>query len=171
MRIKRRNANVARYGASHLPVSSRFEHKLSVWPKLSWSSISGYILAPLVIGHAVANRTIPWIYDGGSSGVGLQFVSHGFAKHPFVATTGYTALVAVGVGHFVWGIARWNNWIPVGRDKTAKRRWWTINGITATVTALWLAGGLGIVGRGGKAEGWIGQGYDVLYSKIPLVKL
>lgn len=103
--------------------------------------------------------------------MGLGFVSHGFAKHPFIANTGYAALIAIGVGHFVWGIAQWNGFTPVGSDKKAKRRWWTINGIAAGVMALWMAGGLGVVGRGGLSEGWLGKGYDALYAKIPLVKL
>jgi len=34
-----------------------------------------------------------------------------------------------------------------------------------------MAGGLGVVGRGGRAEGWVGKGYDVIYSRIPLLKL
>jgi hypothetical protein len=34
-----------------------------------------------------------------------------------------------------------------------------------------MAGGLGVVARGGKADGWVATGYDALYSKIPLVKL
>lgn len=147
------------------------ESRLKVWPTVSWSSISGYILAPLVLGHAFVNRTLPWIYEGGSSGVGLGFVSHGFAKHPFVATVGYAGLIGVGVGHFVWGIARWNNLVPVGNDKKARRRWWVINGITLAVTALWMAGGLGVIGQGGKSDGWIGKGYDNLYSKIPFLDL
>jgi hypothetical protein len=132
--------------------------------------MTGYILTPLVLGHAFTNRLLPWIYEGGSSSVGLQFVSHGFAKHPFLAWTGYTALVTVGVAHFVWGISRWNNWTPVGNDKKAKKRWWTISGITAALASLWL-GGLEVMARGGKADGWIGKGYDVLYSKVPLLKL
>ena len=171
LRINRRNANLKRYGASHLPITTRFEQGLKVWPTLSWSSRSGYVLLPLVLGHAFVNRTLPWIYEGGSSSVGLQYVSHGFAKHPFLAWTGYMALISIGVGHIVWGIARWTNWTPTGTDKKAKRRWWTINGITAAVMSLWMAGGLGVVGRGGRASGWVGQGYDVLYSKIPLLKL
>ena len=103
--------------------------------------------------------------------MGLGFVSHGFAKHPFIAWSGYMALVTIGVGHFVWGVARWQSFTPVGSDQKAKRRWWTINGVWAGVTALWMAGGLGIVGRGGLSEGWVGKGYDALYSKIPLVIL
>lgn len=171
LRINRRNANLKRYGAGHLPISKRLEQRLKVWPAVSWSSMSGYILTPLVVGHAFVNRTLPWIYEGGSSDVGLGYVSHGFAKHPFLAWTGYAALVGVGVGHFVWGVAKWQNWAPVGNDKKAKRRWWTINGIAIGIAALWMAGGLGVVGRGGMSDGWVGKGYDVMYSRVPLLKL
>ncbi|KAJ5035085.1 uncharacterized protein L3040_008346 [Drepanopeziza brunnea f. sp. 'multigermtubi'] len=171
LRIHRRNANVARYGASHLSTSERFQQGLKVWPAVSWSSLTGYVLTPLVLGHSFVNRLLPWIYEGGSSSVGLGFVSHGFAKHPFVAWTGYSALVGAGAAHIVWGIARWNGWVPVGKDKKARRRRWAINGIAAAVTALWMAGGLGVVGRGGLTEGWIGRGYDEVYSKVPLVNL
>ncbi|KAK0105385.1 hypothetical protein ONS95_004240 [Cadophora gregata] len=171
LRIHRRNANLARYGAANLSVADRFQKGLRIWPKMSWSSLSGYVLTPLVLGHSFVNRLLPWIYEGGSSSVGLGFVSHGFAKHPFVASTGYAALVAVGAGHFVWGIARWTGWIPVGSDKQAKRRWWTINGIAVALGALWMAGGLGVVGRGGLEGGWIGRAYDDIYSKVPLVNL
>ena len=129
------------------------------------------MLAPLVIGHAIINRTLPWVYEGGSSSVGLGFVSHGFAKHPAIAWTGYTALVGVASAHFVWGAAKWNGWVPVGTTKKAKRRWWLLHGVSIALAALWMAGGLGVVGRGGKADGWIGKNYDVLYSKVPLVKL
>lgn len=171
LRIHRRNANLARYGASTISVSSRLEKRLKVWPAVSWSSLSGFVLAPLVIGHAFTNRLLPWIYEGGSSGVGLGFVSHGFAKNPIVSWTGYVAMIGVAAGHFVWGVARWNGWVPVGNSKKAKRRWWTINGISAGLAALWMAGGLGVVARGGKADGWVGKGYESLYSHIPLLKL
>lgn len=170
LRIHRRNANIARYGAANISTSKRFETRLRVWPAISWSSLSGYFLAPLVLGHAFANRMLPWIYEGGSSGVGLSFVSHGFAKHRTFAVTGYMALIATGVGHFVWGIARWNGWVPIGNDKNAKRRWWTLNVISAAVTTLWVLG-MGVIARGGKSEGWVGKAYDELYSKIPLLKL
>lgn len=171
LRVHKRNANVARYGAAQVQVSKRFEDRLELWPPLSWISSAGYTLTPLVVGHAFANRLLPWIYEGGSSSVGLAFVSHGFARHPVVAWVGYMGLVGVAAGHFVWGAAKWRGWLPRGGDKKARRRWWTINAIAASLAGLWMAGGLGVVGLGGTAEGWIGKGYDDLYSKIPLVKL
>jgi hypothetical protein len=169
LRIQRRNANLVRYGAANLPIRARLEQRLKVWPTVSWNSLSGYVLAPLVIGHAVVNRMIPWIYEGGSESVGLGYVSHGFAKHPFVSWVSYAALVSVASAHFVWGAAKWNGWIPVGTTKKAKRRWWSIHAVTVAVATLWMSGGLGVVGRGGLADGWIGKNYDALYSKIPLV--
>jgi hypothetical protein len=80
-------------------------------------------------------------------------------------------LVGIAAGHFVWGIARWNGWVLWGNDKKAKRRWWVINGAAVTAAGLWMAGGLGIVARAGKADGWVGKGYDELYAKVPLLKL
>ena len=138
---------------------------------MSWTSASGYILAPLVLTHAFVNRILPWVYEGGSSGVGLGYVAHGFARHPAIAWTGYVALVATASGHIVWGAARWNGWVEAGNGEKAKRRWWVINGVAVALAGLWMAGGLGVVGTGGLSEGWIGKGYDVLYSKVPLVKL
>lgn len=50
-----------------------------------------------------------------------------------------------------------------GRHLSKKRRWYGINAVSAVVTGLWLAGSLGIVGRGGKTGGWIGREFDELY--------
>lgn len=101
--------------------------------------------------------------------MGLGFVSHGFARHPFFAWVCYVGLVSVASGHFVWGAAKWAGVLPRGNDKKARRRWWTLHGISASLAALWMAGGLGVVGRGGLADGWVGKGYDKLYSKLPLM--
>ncbi|KAI9745087.1 MAG: hypothetical protein M1818_001365 [Claussenomyces sp. TS43310] len=177
LRIHRRNASISRYGAADLSAAARLATKTHVWPPISTISICGYILTPLVLGHAFVNRILPWWIDGGSSGVGLGYVSHGFAKHPAISWTGYTALVAVASGHIVWGWAKWLDWTPVGRGqlsssgKRGKRRWWAINGIAGLIAAVWMAGGLGIVGRGGKGVGWEAKAWDELYSRIPLVKL
>jgi hypothetical protein len=175
LRIHRRNASLVRYGGSEISTSSRFASKTHVWPPISYASISGYILTPLVLGHAFVNRVLPWWVEGGSSGVGLGFVSHGFAKHPVMDWVGYAALVGIASGHIVWGWAKWMGWTPIGvgelsgNGKKGKRRWWIINGVSALVAGLWVAGGLGVVARGGKATGWVGKGWDELYARVPLL--
>jgi Protein of unknown function (DUF1691) len=175
LRIHRRNASLVRYGGSEISTSSRFTSGTHVWPPISYASISGYILTPLVLGHALVNRVLPWWVEGGSSGVGLGFVSHGFAKHPVMDWVGYAALVGIASGHIVWGCAKWMGWTPVGvgelssKGKKGKRRWWIINGVSALVAGLWMAGGLGVVARGGKATGWVGKGWDELYARVPLL--
>jgi len=40
-------------------------------------------------------------------------------------------------------------------------------GVAAAATALWAAGGLGVVARGGETPGWMGKLYDGLYERIP----
>ena len=120
----------------------------------------------------LVNRVVPLMREGGSSGVGLQFVSHGFAKHPLVAGVGYAVLVGIGSAHFVWGWARWLGWglESLVWDGEGKRwRWWEVNALSALVAGVWMAGGLGIVGRGGQTEGWIGRGFDELYRAVPVV--
>lgn len=120
------------------------------------------------------NRILPLWVDGGSSGVGLGFVAHGFAKHPVVANVGYAALVATFSGHVVWGVAKYQNWVPIGtgemgaNGRVGKRRWWIINAVSVAVAGLWLAGGLGVVGRGGAGTGWIAQLWDDIYARVPV---
>ncbi|KAH8816817.1 hypothetical protein F5884DRAFT_665220 [Xylogone sp. PMI_703] len=171
LRVRRRNQTLVRYGAANISIAKRLQMHLKVWPPVSWTSVSGYILTPLVLGHAYVNRFLPWLYEGGSSSVGLAYVSHGFAKHPAISYAAYGAIVGFGAGHFIWGMSRWMGWLPTGKDKKAKRRWWTLHGVSALLTALWMAGGLGVIANGGKAEGWEGKGYDQLLSKVPLIKL
>lgn len=108
--------------------------------------------------------------------INLSYISHGFALHPFVSFAGFTALVGVGVWHSVWGAAKWLSLAPsqvkASESQKAlvkKRRWYVINGIAAAITTLWLAGGLGVVGRDGKVDGWIGREYDELYRYIPII--
>jgi hypothetical protein len=164
LRIRRRNANLRRYGARHMPISARLEQGVKVWPPVSWISATGYVLAPLVLGHAVTNRVIPWVYEGGSSSVGLGFVSHGFALHPLISWPAYTALITLASGHVVWGAAKWNNWTPIDTSKKAKRRWWVLNGVSVALAGTWMAGGFGVVARAGRADGWIGKGYEALFE-------
>lgn len=114
--------------------------------------------------------------------MGLQYVAHGFAKDPWVANAGYAVLVGLGSAHFVWGWAKWMGWTPdygyseeisrwgdEERERKKNRRWWEINGIVALVAGVWMAGGLGVVGRGGQMGGWVGRAYDELYRRIPIL--
>lgn len=148
-----------------------------MWPPLSNISIAGYVLMPLAVGHAYINRVLPWWVEGGNSGIGLGYVSHGFAKHPFLSWIGFAALVGVASGHFVWGWAKWLGLTPGGmgqlsrNGKKGSKKWWVINGVAAWLAAVWMAGGIGVVGRGGRATGWVAKGWDELYARVPLLKL
>lgn len=133
-------------------------------------------MTPLLLGHVIINRAVPATIPGGTSNVNLSYVSHAFAKHPAVSFTGFAALLTVGCFHITWGWAKWLGFTPdqstkVGheRDLQKKRRWYLVNGFSAAVTALWMAGSFGVVGRGGAASGWLARQYDEMYRKIPIV--
>ncbi|KAI9703489.1 MAG: hypothetical protein M1820_005793 [Bogoriella megaspora] len=171
LRLHRRRAQLVAYGAE-----TRSDRKRLPWPKLSGTSILGYTLLPLLSAHVFVNRVLPLKVLGGSSDVGLRYVGHGFAKLPALSFVAYTALVGVAVWHGVWGWARWVGGLPeqvrgTGPERVVKgkRRWYLINGIAGMVAAIWLAGGLGVVGRGGEVAGWLGREYDGLYGRLPLV--
>lgn len=171
LRLYRRRQNLQRYGAE-----TRQDRRLVAWPKLSGTSALGYVLVPLVAGHAFTTRILPLYMHGDNSTINLSYVSHGFALHRLPSFLGFTALVSVAAWHVVWGWAKWLRWNPdavtsLGPEGQLrkKRRWYTVNAISATVAGLWLAGGLGVVGRGGKTEGWIGREFDELYRHIPLL--
>ncbi|PLN78711.1 TRM-domain-containing protein [Aspergillus taichungensis] len=85
-------------------------YSLSFWPRMSLQSRLGYLLIPLLGAHALVNRVMPVIVDGGSSGVGLGYVAHGFARSPVFWNTFYTAFVAAGVWHIIGGWAAWMGW-------------------------------------------------------------
>lgn len=171
LRLYRRYQTLKQYGAE-----SKKDRRKVPWPKINGTSKLGYLLVPLVAGHAFVNRVIPLWAEGGSSSINLGYVAHGFAKHPVVSFFGFGALVTVGVWHSVWGWAKWLNLNPDSVTSggyegqlARKRRWYVVNAVSALVAGLWLAGGLGVVGRGGRVEGWIGREYDELHRRIPIV--
>ena len=177
MRIYRRNLNAKRYGDPETKgvknfFSSRF------WPAVSGISKLGFQFLPLLAGHVFLQRAIPNQFEGGSSNINLSYVSHAFARHPVVSFAGFGALLAVGCFHITWGWAKWLGFTPdqvtnVGPERglIRKRRWYTINGLAASLTGLWMAGSFGVVGKGGAASGWLGKLYDEMFSKIPLANL
>ncbi|EZG08100.1 hypothetical protein H106_02586 [Trichophyton rubrum CBS 735.88] len=163
----------------------------------SVQAMLGYAMIPLIGSHILANRLVPLYVDGGSSGVGLGYVAHGIARSPWLMGAWYAALTGIGVWHFVGGWAWWFGWREVlvtkrtapshgssasganggylGSQKGTElyqrkqRRRWIVNGTSLVGTALWLAGGLGIIGTGGLGVGWEAKGWDALYSQVPLL--
>ncbi|VUC34106.1 unnamed protein product [Clonostachys rosea] len=187
LRLLRRAQNVRRYGDRGL-WTGRGSHgnTTSPWPEMSFISISGYAFMIFYSGHVLMNRLLPLAVEGDSSNVGLAYIAHGFARHPFVSWFSYIGLIGVGAGHMVWGTARWLGLAPSTRgwlkprNKTVsvvvdrktrrqrRRRWLGVQGMTVLVAALWAVGGLGVVARGGPTSGWLGALYDNLYAKAGL---
>lgn len=165
-------------------------HLLSFWPRISFQARSGYFLAPLLGAHVLVNRLTPLIIEGGSSGVGLGYVAHGFARSPVFWHVFYLVFVAAGMWHFVGGWATWTGWRvttarrergsnkgslegylghPENPERTKKQRkmWWVVNGIAAVGASIWLAGAFGIIGRAGQGAGWEANGWNEIYSQVP----
>ncbi|KAK8099053.1 uncharacterized protein PG998_012294 [Apiospora kogelbergensis] len=189
IRLIRRSQNLQRYGGatpgmyalhrskSSSTTSSSKSNNQSGWPMLSYTAISGYVFAPILASHIFMNRVLPLMVEGDSSNIGLQYVAHGFASQGLPAWVAYTLLIGVGVGHMVWGGAKWMGiapppgWRRTTVDKQLRKRrsraWWSINGVAFAGIALWAAGGLGIVARWGATEGWLGKVYDSIYAQSP----
>ncbi|OCK78423.1 hypothetical protein K432DRAFT_356803 [Lepidopterella palustris CBS 459.81] len=171
LRLYRRSQALQHYGAE-----TRRDRKHIPWPVLSGTSTLGYALAPLLVFHFWTTRILPTYLHGDSALINLSYISHGFTLHPVVSFAGFTALVGVGAWHIVWGWARWLKLAPsqvgaVGAQgqMMKKRRWYGVNAVSALVAGLWLAGGLGVVGRGGKTSGWIGREFDELFRYVPVL--
>ncbi|PSK56035.1 hypothetical protein B9Z65_4913 [Elsinoe australis] len=171
LRLYRRREDLKMYGAEE-----RGDRRKIAWPKVSGTSKLGYAMTGLLAGHVFINRVVPLWVHGGSSTVNLSYVSHAFAKHPAVSFFGFAALIGVGVAHMTWGMSKWLGLAPTqvvvwgGEGRLEKkRRWWVMNGVAAVVAGLWMAGGLGVVGRGGEVKGWVGREYEELYRSLPIV--
>lgn len=171
LRLNRRRLALQRAGAE-----SQSDRRTVAWPKLSGTSALGYLAIPLVIGHASLTRILPWWIEGGSSGIGLDFIGHGVALHKVFGYAGYAALVATMGWHFIFG---WSKWLGLAPEQVtnlghegklaSQRRWWIINCLSAATAVLWMAGGIGVVARNGKVGGWLGKTYDELYSRVPIL--
>lgn len=179
LRLVRRSQNVKRYGGAGSHTSP--------WPPLSWISLSGYALTAFYSAHVFTNRVLPILVEGDSSNIGLAYVAHGFARHPYLSQIAYVGLIATAAGHTVWGAARWLGLAPSTRgwlqrrkraepsavvDKKTRqqrrRKWLGVHGVSLGVAALWAVGGLGVVARGGATSGWVGSVYDDLFARLDL---
>ena len=128
----------------------------------------------MMVLHVLVNRITPKNVDGGSSGVGLRYFAHGIAKHPVLTNVGYAGMLCVASWHFVTGGAKYlrlsREYITDGGDygvRKRRNRDWMVNGVAALVAGAWIAGGLGVIGRGGSGEGWEARNWDRIYKAVP----
>lgn len=185
LRLLRRRQNVKRYGGAtpgtyalhrRARAGARPGSGVRPWPPLSYVSLSGYALAAVYAAHVAVNRLVPLAAEGDSASVGLGYVAHGFARHPGVSLAAYAGLIAAGCGHMVWGMAKWLGLAPStgesaaldGEMRRRRRHWLGVHGVALGAATLWAAGGLGIVARGGPAEGWLGGAYDDMFARVGL---
>ncbi|QUC21284.1 uncharacterized protein UV8b_05527 [Ustilaginoidea virens] len=191
LRLLRRWQNMRRYGggAPGAHALGRLRDALSgtpaasvrLWPRMSYVSLSGYALTLFYGAHVLVNRVLPLLVEGGSSDIGLGFVAHGFARRPVLACVAYGGLLAAASGHMVWGMAKWSGVAPGtpegwrAKDGAAadgkarrlrRRKWLGVQAVAAGVAMLWAAGGLGVVARGGLANGWVRKVYDELLGRV-----
>ena len=171
LRIYRRRQNAKRHGAE-----SHSDRRKIPWPKFSLTSALGYALEPMLAAHVFVNRILPLKHDGGSSGVGLRYFAHGMSKHPVLLHTAYATMLAVASWHFVTGASKWlglsSEYVTErGEDgvQEKRRRKWGVNAVAALLWGVWVAGGLGVVGRGGRGSGWEARAWDDLYLRVPLI--
>ncbi|EXJ81038.1 hypothetical protein A1O3_07326 [Capronia epimyces CBS 606.96] len=171
LRIYRRRIIAKRHGAE-----THAQRKSVPWPKVSLTSALGYLLYPLLVGHVLVMRITPNKVDGSSAGVGLRYFAHGIAHNPLIGNLGYATFVTIASWHFVTGAAKYlklsRDYITEGgHDGTLRRKWRSrfINAVAATVAAVWIAGGLGVVGRAGTGTGWEAKNWDKIYEAVPLV--
>ncbi|OGE54982.1 hypothetical protein PENARI_c005G02995 [Penicillium arizonense] len=190
--IALRNIRAARRAKLYGAETRAQRDKLSWWPRMSLQARSGYVVAPLIGLHVLVNRATPVMVEGGSSGVGLGYVAHGFARSPIFWNVFYVIFVAASVWHFVGGWATWMGWRVTtvrkergsqkgslegylgytespSQKKRQRKMWWIVNGIAAVGASLWLAGALGVIGRGGEGVGWEAKGWNDMYSQVPVI--
>ena len=166
-------------------------YSLNFWPRMSLQARLGYCFVPFLGAHVLVNRITPLIADGGSSGVGLGYVAHGIARNPVFWNVYYVTLAAVGMWHIVGGWGAWMGWRVTTAQKERgykkcsmesylghteseeqvkrkRKMWWIVNGVAALGTTVWLAGALGIIGRGGQGSGWEASGWNEIYKQVPI---
>src|SRR5690606_33275846 len=133
------------------------------WGGVNRQTLAGYALVPLVLGHSVVNRVLPLVMEGGSSGIGVDFVGHGYTLGAQWGYWGswdwYAGLVTLGGYHFVYGMAKF---LRIRRSERLAK--WLKMSVVGVVGA-WL-GGLVVVVKAGRAGGIVGRQYDKLYNSL-----
>lgn len=116
-------------------------------PKLSWNSLTGYLIVPLALGHFLANRWAPWKLQ---IDVTSSLVGHWITQSPILGYSFYSAFVSLSALHITNGLGQWLRW--------RKKRRYQIN---SAVVLLWIAG-LAKVAAHGLVPGLKGRQYDLI---------
>ncbi|KAK6341735.1 hypothetical protein TWF696_008800 [Orbilia brochopaga] len=129
-----------------------------VWIKdLDLVHLTGYALIPTVMVHFGIVRGLPLVIDGGSEGIGISFIAHGFSVFRYISWTVYGSLATLGAYHAVQGLSRW--WC-------LSKRWRRVTfGVIVGIAGTWLAS-VTRLSRIGRAVGHLGRHYDMLYSTL-----
>ena len=187
--IALRNIRASRRAQLYGTETSGKTRLLNLWSRTNLQTRLGYILVPLLGVHVLVNRVAPLIVDGGSSGIGLGYVAHAFARCPVFWNAYYLFFVPIGLWHIVGGWAAWmglrvttarnertnkgslGNYLGKSQQRARRHRkmWWVVNGIAAIGTFTWLAGALGIIGRAGGGSAWEAKSWNEIYSQVPII--
>lgn len=127
-----------------------YKHDARV-PRLSWNSVTGYLMIPFVGGHIFANRYMPWKLD---IDVTSSLVGHYITKSPVFGWAFYSAFVTMSALHICNGLGQWLNW-----KKPIRYR------INTAVVILWLVGLVKVVAHG-EVGGFKGKQYGVIHEAI-----
>lgn len=128
-------------------------------PKLpSNLALSGYMIAPLVLGHILATRWMPVWELGDSSIINLDFIAHTLHKLPISTFIALTTLVG-GVSYHV--VNGWRRWLGAQSSKAAFRGY-------IAIAASTVAGAISIIRINSLPEtfGWVANQFDQVLRSL-----
>jgi len=142
--------------AAHVVSSTVRRILLGVPRRPSLNSLAGYLLVPMVLGHAWTHRIAPARLGVSPSLLSYQFVSYSMATHPLSSWAIYGSLSLAACYHTASGLRM----ILSGRRKAARLP--DSNLCKATYGAVVCGLGLGLVnlaGEGSEVPLWLGKRY------------
>lgn len=83
--------------------SKRRNWTLPSWKSLSWHSISGIALVPLVVAHAGTHRWYPAYMSLSPAFIDYGFVVRALQKQPVLSYLGYASILVAGAYHWFAG--------------------------------------------------------------------
>lgn len=125
-------------------------------------ALSGYVAAPLVLGHALITRIAPHLVTGDSSlAACVEYINYGLHKYPLILPAFYITLVTVTSFHVTGG---WLKWLRVyGNQKYEVIRFAILNALLAAVSvSVYRIYNLVPV------SGWLQQQYNKIFNYLYL---